>query len=365
MRPNIQLVVRKRLSSYQSDAFYQEIVAVVRQEEGTGIVCVQCRADAEKLSFFMDQAGLHAAHYHAGMDETERETAYRKWMTGEARVVCCTIAFGMGIDKPNVRYVVHGTLPLSIEQYYQEYGRAGRDGAASRCIVLFHPEDHSKLRRMFGKEMCGRDLRNLDKMAEYCQEPWLCRHCMVAEMLSDDMSEIQECNTSCDNCMSDRTTIVHRNMDAYVGSVVSLVNHVRYERRDRNRLIPILKATIHHDTRQDLFTGTPKGDGLFAQLGTIAREEGPTIVDRAIMWMFSVGILREETIGKPVEVLPMRWENRQGSFVVACRTEDFPRKRKYFKRNTTDSNCHSVQEGQAAVEANQFEVNGASGDATS
>ncbi|PRX70629.1 ATP-dependent DNA helicase RecQ [Nonomuraea fuscirosea] len=135
-RPNISLTVRRTL-----DDPAQEIVAMVTAESGPGIVYTAVRRQTGRLSGLLRDAGVRAAAYHAGLRRSERDDVHGAFMAGELDVVVATSAFGMGIDKPDVRFVVHAEVPGSLDAYYQEIGRAGRDGEPARAVLFYRPED--------------------------------------------------------------------------------------------------------------------------------------------------------------------------------------------------------------------------------
>lgn len=123
----------------------ERLLKVCRRQEGTGIVYARNRRKTEETAAFLRKNGISAAFYHAGMPMKKRTAAQESWLQGKIRVMVATNAFGMGIDKPDVRFVLHLDLPESIEAYYQEAGRAGRDGKKSFAVLLHSPSDERKL----------------------------------------------------------------------------------------------------------------------------------------------------------------------------------------------------------------------------
>lgn len=136
----------------------RELIRLCNEIEGTGIVYTRSRRKAEELSRLLRREGVRSGFYHAGLADDARAAAQEAFMDGSYRVMCATVAFGMGIDKPDVRFVVHYSLPQSLEDYYQEAGRAGRDGLMSRCILLSTPSDKANVTRWMRSELMDVDL---------------------------------------------------------------------------------------------------------------------------------------------------------------------------------------------------------------
>jgi len=141
-RPNLHLEV-VHLSNDEEKM--QALLQLCREQKGSGIVYVNARKKSEQLAKLLRRHKISAIHYHAGIDD--RAAAQERFMTGRARIVVATIAFGMGIDKPDIRFIVHYHLPKALEDYYQQAGRAGRDGKLSRCILFYAPSDKGNLTR--------------------------------------------------------------------------------------------------------------------------------------------------------------------------------------------------------------------------
>lgn len=139
-RPNLSYVVRR------TDDKKGQLLAICKGVQGTGIVYVRNRRKAEEAAAFLSAAGISASFYHAGLGSETRSQRQEEWKNGETRVMVCTNAFGMGIDKPDVRFVVHLDLPESPEAYFQEAGRAGRDGKRSYAVQLWNGNDITRMK---------------------------------------------------------------------------------------------------------------------------------------------------------------------------------------------------------------------------
>ena len=138
-RPNLCYEVRHEISKQTS------IIELIKKNAGSGIVYCKSRKQCQMVAELLQQQGITSDFYHAGLTSEERNSRQEKWIRNEIRVIACTNAFGMGIDKPDVRWVIHYSMPESIENYYQEAGRAGRDGAPAKAILLFHEKEKTDL----------------------------------------------------------------------------------------------------------------------------------------------------------------------------------------------------------------------------
>jgi ATP-dependent DNA helicase RecQ len=197
-RPNIRYRIR------QKDRPKQQLLAFLREEQAgnAGIVYCLSRAKVEETARWLQEEGFHALPYHAGMDKDERARNQSRFLREEAVVMVATIAFGMGIDKPDVRFVAHLDLPKSIEAYYQETGRAGRDGEPATALLLYGFEDVVKLRQMAlqseGNETFKRhEQQRLTAMLGLC-EITSCRRQALLRYFGDTLES--PCG-NCDNCL--------------------------------------------------------------------------------------------------------------------------------------------------------------------
>ena len=150
-RENLTYIVRR------ADDKQGQLLDVCRGVAGSGIVYLRNRAGCEETAAFLARNGISAAYYHAGLDTDARSARQDAWKRGEIRVMVCTNAFGMGIDKPDVRFVVHADLPDSVESYFQEAGRAGRDGKDSYAVLVWNATDLQRMERLSRLSFPGLD----------------------------------------------------------------------------------------------------------------------------------------------------------------------------------------------------------------
>ena len=200
-RPNLTYRVAAKARPYE-----QTLSFVRARPNESGIVYCQSRKTAESIAVRLNADGVKAAPYHAGMESEDRARNQDLFLRDEIRVVCATIAFGMGINKPNVRFVVHYDLPKNIEGYYQETGRAGRDGLPSECLLLFSAGDVVK-QTQFIEEKPATEQRiareQLQQMVQYA-EISTCRRSALLGYFGEVFQTIH-CG-GCDNCLAPRET---------------------------------------------------------------------------------------------------------------------------------------------------------------
>lgn len=168
---------------------------------GPVIIYTTTKKDAEKIAMMIQtKLKISASHYHADMTTEDRDSTQRAFMEGTVRVIVSTVAFGMGVDKPDIRLILQWGLSKSIEEYVQQIGRAGRDGNQSRCILYWSYQDLQSLSNII-KDSRPNTWQMLLKMQEFASNSLTCRHQMIQQYFRPGQNTLQPCNDQCDNCV--------------------------------------------------------------------------------------------------------------------------------------------------------------------
>ncbi|XP_063708364.1 ATP-dependent DNA helicase Q1-like [Culicoides brevitarsis] len=196
-RPNLYYHVLEKPSEKEKVIELLADLLKNRYKGMSGIIYTFSIKDAEELTSELLQRDIRVRPYHANLDSDKRTRIHSRWLNGEIQAVIGTVAFGMGIDKSNVRFVIHHTIGKSMENFYQESGRAGRDANYAECILLYRLPDIFKITTMMFSEHTG--LKNAYSMVEYCINGSKCRRTLIAAHFSDVWEEYS-CGKMCDHC---------------------------------------------------------------------------------------------------------------------------------------------------------------------
>ena len=236
IRDNLDIKVEPRIANGKT-----QILNFLKTHKGLcGIIYTFTRKEAESTAEFLSENGYSSKAYHAGLSPAVKDEVYDAFVYEKIDIVVATIAFGMGIDKSNIRFVIHTSLPKTLENYYQEIGRAGRDGEMSYVYLLYSKSDEVKrkiqIEEAIDNSYKQTGLDKLESMYRYCVSN-NCRHKMIASYFED---EIDDCKTLCDNCTKGEVEQVDVSVDAQ--KFLSAV--YRSEQRfGTNHIIDILRGS--------------------------------------------------------------------------------------------------------------------------
>jgi ATP-dependent DNA helicase RecQ len=282
--PKVQYDIQKNLnmldatvykSSFNRDNLYYEIrpkrdvekqiIRYIRSKEGkSGIIYCLSRKKVEEFAELLQVNGIDALPYHAGLDSVTRGKHQDMFLMEETQVIVATIAFGMGIDKPDVRFVIHHDIPKSLESYYQETGRAGRDGGEGECLAFYSYKDIEKLEKFLqGKPIAEQEIGKqlLSEIVSYA-ETSVCRRKFILHYFGEFFDE-HECNAYCDNCRNPKE---RREGQDYVTMLLKALVDLQETQKSKHycaylsgHVTADIKA-YRHDTLPDFGCGNDKDE---------------------------------------------------------------------------------------------------------
>ncbi|KAK8186316.1 P-loop containing nucleoside triphosphate hydrolase protein, partial [Phyllosticta citribraziliensis] len=258
----------------------------------SGIIYCMSRKNCEKVAEQLQKEhGISARHYHAGLEPGEKAETQKKWQENEYKVIVATIAFGMGIDKPDVRFVIHHSVPKSLEGYYQETGRAGRDGKRSGCYLYYGYHDTSAIKSMITKgegdgQQKERQFAMLRNVVQFCENKADCRRVQVLAYFGEAF-DTASCGGQCDTCNAN-VKFETRDFTALAADAVRLVQRIGSQKVTLLYCVDVFRGAktkkikdLGHDTLQEAGSGSDleRGDveRIFQRLvGEDALEEDHT-----------------------------------------------------------------------------------------
>ena len=201
-RKNLYIEIRKK-----TKGFIEEIAKFIKEEypNDSGLIYCSTKKNCELMAKELKtKHKISCSFYHASLTEQRKNKIQERWKNNRIKVIVATVAFGMGINKSDVRFVIHSSMPNSFESYYQEMGRAGRDGNESKCLLFYSPGDRKAIEFLVSttnldKNKLSESLRKITQMVDYCEEQFMCRRVMALEYF-DEKFDSKDCNSMCDNC---------------------------------------------------------------------------------------------------------------------------------------------------------------------
>ncbi len=202
LRNNIFLSVQDKLNGSNELSQF-----ILNKKDEYGIIYAVFQSDVSKIHSELLKRNVNCVKYHGQLSQSVKEASYQKWTSGEVKVMVANASFGMGVDKQNVRYVIHAKMPTNLDEYFQQCGRAGRDGQPSTRIMHYHYADRTALLKLFhASGDLARQSANLNNLVSFLEDPVTCRHASILKYYGEDKQDFS-CGGNCDNCKCQGTYI--------------------------------------------------------------------------------------------------------------------------------------------------------------
>lgn len=319
-RPNLYYEVAQKKGGIEKTAdFIHDWIIAHKYKNKTGLIFCLSINDTEDLCGSLQQRGHQAGFYHAKMSANERTRIQKRWTTGEIKIIVATNAFGMGIDKANVRFVIHHTMPKSLEEYYQESGRGGRDGYLAHCLLMFSLSDFTRVINLItnteqgvykSKARLDIERKLLSEMTEYAKDEITCRRVRILKYFGEKFDR-SNCNfpssgnsviQMCDNCKKmkgGRCQVVSRDFTEHAKNIANIIYKI--SQRRKTAPFPTTNYII------DVYTGSKKknivtsGDADFeeADLGAEFKGRNQTVLHSIVTKLQAENIISEKKRKSP------------------------------------------------------------------
>lgn len=324
-----------------------------------GIIYCLSRMDCEKLSEKLQELGHKVAFYHGSMDPQQRAYVQRQWSKDEINIICATVAFGMGINKPDVRFVIHHSLPKSIEGYHQECGRAGRDNLPSSCMLYYNYGDYIRVKHMLTQGAAeqspmvsgtgriavtnaGRiletNLENLSRMVSYCENDVDCRRVLQLAYLGEKF-DASNCKKTCDNC-SKMINFVEQDVTNQAKQLIELIKAMG-QRFSSSHVLDVFRGSMSQQIKRYKHESL----SLHGAGKSLSKGDASRILHRLVLEDFVVeDIMKSDVYGSLSSILKVNENKAQDLLSGRVRlTMRFAASKKVDKQEKSDTTSKKVE----------------------